>query len=172
MLPRLVGIGPTLRRLRGGDIWWLALGVVLEALSIFGEIALFHGVFARPENRISWGVSYRITLAGTAATKLFATAGAGGIALTVWALRSFGFSGEEVATGMVCYEILVYAVYMGALAVAGYGLWLGLFSGRAPFAMTVVPAVFATVVILIVVSMLFANDPAEKFLLRRAERSL
>jgi hypothetical protein len=40
---------------------------------------------------------------------------------------------------MVCFEILAYEVYMGALAIAGYGLS----SGPAPFGMAVVPAVFA-----------------------------
>jgi uncharacterized protein (TIRG00374 family) len=170
-VPRIVGLGPTLKRLRGGDLWWLASGVVLEAVSIFGEIALFHGVFGRPGNRIGWRASYGITMAGTAATKLVAMAGAGGIALTVWALRAYGLSGSTVATGMVCYEILTYAVYVGAFAVAGYGLWLGLFSGPAPFGMTVIPAIFATAVILIALSMRYSYEPAEKFLLRRAERS-
>jgi putative heme transporter len=152
-------------------VWWLALGVPLEALSFVGGIVLFRGVFARPDNRIGWRASYQITMAGAAATKLFAAAGAGGIALTVWALRGYGLSGAEVADGMVCYEILTYGVYMGAMAIAGYGLWFGLFAGRAPFALTVVPAVFATAVIVIVLSMLWADEPVERFLKRQAERS-
>ncbi|MGB8880818.1 MAG: hypothetical protein WCD11_31255 [Solirubrobacteraceae bacterium] len=83
VVPRIVGLGPTLRLLRRGDVWWLALGVPLEALSLFGGVVLFRGVFGRPNNRIGWRASYQITMAGTAATKLVATAGAGGIALTV-----------------------------------------------------------------------------------------
>ena len=171
VLPRIVGFGPTLRRLRSGDLWWLGLGVVLEAISLSGEIALFRGVFARPGNRIDWKASYRITMAGTAATKLLATAGAGGIALTVWALRGDGLSGDEVARGTVCYEILTYAVYMGALAIAGFGLWLGLFDGSAPVGVTLIPAIVAVAVIAIVLSMLVVYEPVEKFLLERAERS-
>ena len=171
VVPRVVGLGPTLRLLRRGDVWWLALGVLLEALSLFGAVVLFRGVFGRANNRIGWTASYHITMAGTAATKLVAAAGAGGIALTVWALNGFGLSGAEVANGMVCFEILLYAVYMGALAIAGFGLWLGLFSGRAPIGLTLVPALFATVVIVVVLSMLLVDGPAERFLLRRAERS-
>jgi putative heme transporter len=171
VLPRIVGLGPTLKLLRRGNVWWLALGVVLETLSYGGAIVLFHGVFARPENRIDWKASSQITLAGAAATKLVATAGAGGIALTVWALRGYGLSGAEVANGMVCYEILTYGVYMAAMAIAGYGLWFGLFDGPAPVGVTLVPAVFATAAIVIVLSMLFIYEPVEKFLLRRAERS-
>ena len=171
LLPRLVGLGPTLRRLRTGDVWWLALGVLLEALSLFGESALLRGVFSTPGRRIGWRSSSQIALAGAAATKLLATAGAGGIILTVWALRGFGVAAADVASGMVCYELILYGVYMAAVVIAGLGLWTGLFSGEAPFALTLLPAIFATAVIVIVVSMLFVDEPAERFLLRRAERS-
>jgi putative heme transporter len=171
VVPRIVGLGPTLRLLRGGDVWWLALGIPLEALSYVGEIVLFRGVFATPENRIRWTASYDIDMAGTAATKLFAAGGAGGIALTVWALHGYGLSGAEVANGMVCYELLTYGVYMAAMAIAGYGLWLGLFAGRAPAALTLVPAIFATAVIVVALSMLRVDEPVEAFLKRQAERS-
>jgi len=72
---------------------------------------------------------------------------------------------------MVCFEILTYAVCMASMAIAGFGPWLGVFSGRAPAALTLVPAVFATVVIVVVLSMLFVYQPVEALLLRRAERS-
>lgn len=152
VVPRLVGLGPTLRRLRSGDGWWLALGVALEAFSYFGAIVLFHGVFARSGSPIGWRSSYQITMAGTAATKLLAAAGAGGIALMVWALRGFGLSGPEVADGMVCYEILTYAVYMAAMAIAGLGLWFGVFAGPAPIGVSLIPAIFAIAVIAAVLS--------------------
>jgi uncharacterized membrane protein YbhN (UPF0104 family) len=171
VIPQIAGLGPTLRRLRAGDIWWLALGALLEAISIAGEIALFRGVFSRPGNALGWGISSEITLAGGVATKLVATAGAGGIALTVWALRAVGVPAAEVATGMVCYEILTYAVYMGALVIGGLGLWFGVFAGRAPIWLTLVPALFGLTVIAIVVSMLFVDEPVERFLLRRAGAS-
>jgi uncharacterized protein (TIRG00374 family) len=102
---------------------------------------------------------------------VFAAAGAGGVALTVWALRASGLAEEEVATGMVCYEILNYALYMAALAIAGFGLWLGAFAGRAPAGITLIPAIFGTAVILIVISMWFVEHPVEQYLVGRAERS-
>jgi uncharacterized protein (TIRG00374 family) len=171
VIPQIVGLGPTLRRLRSGDIWWLGLGVLLEALSISGEIALFHGVFSRPANRIGWRTSYLITLAGGVATKVLATAGAGGVALTVWTLRAAGLASADVATEMVCYEIVTYGIYMAALAIGGFGLWIGLFAGRAPIGLTLVPALFGTVVIAIVLSTLFAATPVERYLQGRAERA-
>jgi uncharacterized protein (TIRG00374 family) len=166
--PQIAGLGPTLQRVRGGDLWWLALGVLLEAISAFGEIVLFRGVFSRPGRVMGWRTGYEITLAGGAATKILATAGAGGVALTVWALRACGLPAAEVASGMVCYEILTYGVYMAALAIGGFGLWFGVFSGPAPVGLTLVPALFGTAVIVVVVSMLFADAPVERFLLRRA----
>jgi hypothetical protein len=48
-------------------------------------------------------------------------------------------------------EILNDTVYMAALAVAGFGLWLGVFAGRAPPGITLIPAIFGTAVIVIVV---------------------
>ena len=101
VVPQIHSLRPTLERLRGGNGWWLAVAVVLEAGSIAGDSVIFHGVFSRPGNRISWRTSVVVTLAGTAATKVFATAGAGGIALTAWALRAAGLSQADVATGMV-----------------------------------------------------------------------
>jgi putative heme transporter len=171
VLPRLVGLGPTLRRLRTGDVWWLALGVLFEAVSLLGQSTLLRGVFSTPDRRIGLKTSSQIALAGAAATKVLAAAGAGGIILTVWALRGLGVPTADVASGMVCYEVIVYGVYMLAVVIAGLGLWTGLFSGGAPVGLTLVPAIFAAAVIVIVVSMLFIDEPAERFLLRRAERS-
>jgi len=171
VIPQIAGLGPTLHRLRAGNKWWLGLGVLFEALSIGGDIVLLRGIFERPGGRIGWRSSYQITLAGSAATKLFATAGAGGIVVTVWALRASGLRQREVADGMVCFEILEYGVYMAALAIVGFGLWLGLFSGPAPVGITLIPAMFALAVILVVLSMRAADSPLERFLCRRADRS-
>jgi uncharacterized protein (TIRG00374 family) len=169
VVPQIAGLGQTLQRLRGGDAWWFALGVLLEAISILGEVALFRGVFSRPGRPMRWHTSAEITLAAGAATKILAAAGAGGIALTVWALRAYGLPADELAAGMVCYEIVTYAVYMAALAIGGFGLWFGVFSGPAPVGLTLIPALFGTAVITIVVSMLFFDEPVERFLLRQAD---
>jgi uncharacterized protein (TIRG00374 family) len=89
----------------------------------------------------------------------------------VWALRAAGLPAGEVANGMVCYEILTYGVYMAALVIFGFGLWFGVLPGTAPIGVTLVPALFGLAVITIVVSMLFFDVQAERYLLRRADRS-
>jgi len=167
VLPQIVGLGPTLRRLRSGNGWWLGLGVPLEAISIAAYVALFRAVFGAGSGRIGWRASYQITMAGGAATKFFAAAGSGGVALTVWALRASGLSSRAVAQEMVCFEIVNYGVYMFALVICGFGLWSGLFPGRAPALLTLVPALFGLAVIVCVLSMHWLAAPAERFALAR-----
>jgi uncharacterized protein (TIRG00374 family) len=59
---------------------------------------------------------------------------------------------RTVACRLIAFMALLYGVYMGALVVCGLGLYLGAFSGSAPFAITVIPAIFGAVVITIFLS--------------------
>jgi putative heme transporter len=154
VLPKLLGLGKTWNRLQQGDVWWLVVAFVLEALSFLGYVALFRAVFVdEGESRIGWGASYEITMAGLAATRLFAAGGAGGIALTAWALRRSGMERALVARRMIAFMALLYAVYMASLLIDGLALYFGLWPSReAPFAITVVPALFGGGVILIFLS--------------------
>jgi putative heme transporter len=147
VLPKLLGLRETWNRIQHGNAWWLALAAVLEVFSFLGYMALFRAVFARGNSRIDWRASYEITMAGLAATRLFASAGAGGIALTAWALRRSGVEPRIVACRMIAFMVLLYAVYMGALVIVGLGLYVGLFAGSNPFALTLVPAIFGVTVI-------------------------
>jgi uncharacterized membrane protein YbhN (UPF0104 family) len=91
--------------------------------------------------RFDWRESYQITMAGLAATRLFAAGGAGGIVLTAWALRRSGMPARQVADKSVAFLALTYAVYMLALVLFGLGLQWGLFPGPEPWGVTTVPAV-------------------------------
>src|SRR5579875_3547085 len=152
-LPKLVGFGASIKRLRQGDAWWLAGAALLEFCSFCGYVALFRAVFVHRSSRIGWNASYQITMAGLAATRLFAAAGAGGIALTAWALLRSGMDRRLVASRMIAFMGLLYGVYMGALVIDGVGLYLHVWPGAAPFAITIVPAIFGAVVIALFVSM-------------------
>jgi uncharacterized membrane protein YbhN (UPF0104 family) len=149
VLPKLLGLRDTWNRLQHGNVWWLALSALLEGLSFLGYVVLFRAVFVRGDTRIDLRASYEITMAGLAATRLFASAGAGGIALTAWALRRSGMEPRLVACRMIAFMALLYAVFMGALVIAGLGLYLGVFPGSHPFAITIVPAIFGAGVIVI-----------------------
>ena len=80
--------------------------------------------------RLDWRTSYQITLAGLAATRLFAAGGAGGIALTYWALRRAGMEARQAASRMVAFLVLLYTIYLAALVICGIFLRIGLFPGR------------------------------------------
>jgi uncharacterized membrane protein YbhN (UPF0104 family) len=148
VLPNLTGVGKTVHHIEGGDKWWIAVGVVLEALSFAGYVVLFRAVFVLADDsptRIGWRESYQITMAGLVATRLFAAAGAGGVALTAWALRRSGMSPRLVACRMVAFMVLLYVIFAGSLLLDGVGLGVGLFPGGGSFAITIVPAIVAAI---------------------------
>jgi uncharacterized protein (TIRG00374 family) len=160
--PQLAGFGGTLRRLRHGDPGWLVLSLFLEALSLGGYVVLFRGVFSCHGVHIGWRASSEITLAGTIATKLLAAGGAGGVALTAWALRASGLKPATVARRLVAFDVLLYAVYMAALIIGGLGLRSGILPGRDPWTVTLVPAGFALIVTALVLSMRLLPDECER----------
>lgn len=166
VLPKLLGLRETWNRIQHGNAWWLALAAGLEVCSFLGYIALFRVVFVRGDSRIGWRASYEITMAGLAATRLFASAGAGGIALTAWALRRSGLERRVVASRMVAFMVLLYAVYMAALVVVGLGLFLGVLPGPHPFAITVVPAIFGAVVIALFLAVSLVPDDFDRLVRR------
>src|SRR4051794_32922524 len=151
--PALADLPDVWTKLVAGSAGWLTFALVLEALSFLGHMILFRAVSLDADgarSRIGMRASAEITLAGHAATRLLASAGAGGIALTAWALKKSGMEARDVAARMVTFMVLLYAVYMGALVLGGLGLYSGLLSGGGSFAITVVPAIFGAVVIAIV----------------------
>ena len=148
VLPRVAGLDETWERISQGDPWWLAAAAGFELLSFASYVALFRRVFVRGASRIGWRASYQITMAGVAATRLFATAGAGGIALTAWALRRSGMTRARVTSGMTTFIVLLYGVYMLALVLAGLGLASGVLAGGGSPAITLAPALFGAVAIL------------------------
>jgi uncharacterized protein (TIRG00374 family) len=159
VLPKLTGLKDTWSRLDTGDPIWLAAGVLFECVSFAGYVWLFQTIFVRGRSKIGWKASYQITMAGVAATRLFAAAGAGGIALTAWALRRSGMERRIVACRMVAFIVLLYTVYALALVLVGFGLYLGLFSGNAPFAITMIPAIFgASAFVLVYTTALIPED--------------
>src|SRR4051794_11265005 len=127
VLPKLAGVGTTVRRLEGGDKWWIGVGVVLEIASFSGYVVLFRTMFVRGHGRIGWRESYEITMAGLVATRLFAAAGAGGVALTARAVRRSGVARRIVACRVGAFLFLLYAVFMSAVVIFGLGLPTGLF---------------------------------------------
>ncbi len=149
LLPELADLNKVIDRLREGDPAWLFLALLFELCSFAGYVALFRTVFIDRESRISWSASYQITMAGVAATRFFAAAGAGGIALTYWAVRRSGMRRRLVVCRLITFLALLYGTFMITLLIDGLFLRIGLFPGNAPFEVTLIPAIFAGVLILI-----------------------
>jgi uncharacterized membrane protein YbhN (UPF0104 family) len=126
---------------------WIALALGLEALSFLGHIILFRAVFVDGDARVGYGASYEITMAGHAATRLFGAAGAGGVALQVWALRRAGLSGRSVAARMVAFLVLLYSFYAVTVAFVGVGLWSGVLPGGGSPVLTLLPGAAAVAII-------------------------
>ena len=153
LLPQIAGLEDTWRRIEDGSPYWTLLALLCGFGMFVAYVAMFRGVFLRAgAARIGWKASYQITMAGLAASRIFAAGGAGGLVLTAWALRRAGLGRRLVADKTVTFLILTYLPYMGALIVCGFGLRFGLFPGEAPFAITVVPAVIAVILTAIGVS--------------------
>jgi uncharacterized protein (TIRG00374 family) len=162
VLPKIVGLHDTWDRISHGEVGWLVLAASFEVLSFVGYVALFRAVFVHGDSRIDWRESYEITMSGLAATRLFAAAGAGGVALTAWALRRSGMERRLVACRLIAFMAILYGVYMATFVIDGLGLALGIFPGAAPFAITVVPAIFGAVVIAVFLAVSLLPGDAER----------
>jgi uncharacterized membrane protein YbhN (UPF0104 family) len=113
---------------RALDTNWqlVAVAVALEAASVAGYVLLLHRVVARANPRLRLKDSYDMTLGGAAATRLLPTAGLGGAAVTVWALRARGVRTSELAERLLAFLLLLYGVYLSALLAGGAAVAFGL----------------------------------------------
>ncbi|HEY1358569.1 MAG TPA: lysylphosphatidylglycerol synthase transmembrane domain-containing protein [Thermoleophilaceae bacterium] len=157
LVPKLTDTGDTLDRIGDATWYWVVVAIGFNALSFLAYTALFRGVLGgRTEDdvqrRLDMRASYQVTMAAFAATLLFSAAGAGGLALTYWALRKAGMPRRRSACRMVAFLVMQYGVYLLAVVLFGILLRTGVlngFGGKAPLAGTIIPAALAGVFIVI-----------------------
>lgn len=171
LVPKLAGLHQTWGQLRRGNPWWLAVGGGLEMLSVASYAVLFRTVFVRNFPRLTWRASIEIPLAGIAAIRLLAAAGAGGVAVTVWALRRAGMSPRVIACRMAAVYSLQYSLYLLALVVGGLGLWLGIFAGSGPPELTLLPALLGAAALAVGAAMGLVPGDFERRLEKLSRRS-
>ena len=100
--------------------WHLVMiAALLEAASVGGYVLLLHRMVASANPHLRLRDSYDMTLGGAAATRLLPTAGLGGAAVTVWALRARGVRANELTERLLSFLLVLYAVYLSALLAAG-----------------------------------------------------
>jgi uncharacterized protein (TIRG00374 family) len=144
LLPQLAGLDDTWHRIESGSPLWMVLAFLLTFGMFAGYVAMFRGVFGHVD-RIGWRESYLITMAGLAASRIFAAGGAGGLVLQAWALRQAGMAKREVADKTISFLVLTYFPYAAAVVICGLGLRIGIFPGEAPITMTLIPAIIALI---------------------------
>ena len=115
-----------LGRALSADPRWIALAAVAELLSFGGYIALFWLVGRRATPRLDLRAGAEITLGGAAATRLLPTAGVGGAALTLWAIKKTGLGTKRAGRVLLTFLSLLYGVFLLGIAVSGAAIALGL----------------------------------------------
>lgn len=133
-------IAQTVQRGLGVGAGWAVTGVAFESISLGGYVLLLSLVASRATPRITTRVSAQITLAGAAATRLLPTAGAGGAALALWTFHRAGLRSRAAARTLLAFEVLLYAVFLGSIVLAGVALALGVVPSHGPLALSAVPA--------------------------------
>ena len=173
LAPQLAGLDDTWARIEDGRPVWTAAALLLTFGMFGGYVVMFRGVFVRAgTRRLGWRESYQITMAGLAASRLFAAGGAGGLVLTAWALRRSGMRKRTVADKTISFLVLTYLPYAAAVIVCGFGLYWGLFEGKNPFSLTFLPAVIACLLLAITLAIAFVPTDLQRRLrgLRREGR--
>jgi uncharacterized protein (TIRG00374 family) len=162
LLPQIAGLDDTWNRINEGRPEWTFAAFLLTFGMFGGYVMMFRGVFLRAGSRIGWAASYQITMAGLAASRLFAAGGAGGLVLTAWALRRSGMRKRTVADKTISFLVLTYLPYAIAVVVCGFGLHWGLFSGEDPISLTFAPAVVGVILLAIAFAIAFIPTDLER----------
>jgi uncharacterized membrane protein YbhN (UPF0104 family) len=132
-----------LKRALDADPRWVIAGALFELLSFAGYVALLWLVGSRATQRLGLRESTQVTLGGAAATRLLPTGGVGGAALTLWALRRTGMGSRSATRTLLAFLVVLYSVFLGAIAISGGLIALGLATGHGPLALSAVPAAAA-----------------------------
>jgi uncharacterized membrane protein YbhN (UPF0104 family) len=143
----LQAFADAIQRALSADPRWVVAAGAFELLSFGGYIALLWLVGGRATRRIGPRESAQITLGGTAASRLLPTAGVGGAALTLWALRRSGLDTRTATRTLLAFLVVLYSVFFVAVAVSGALLASGVAANDGPFALSAVPAAAAALII-------------------------
>jgi putative heme transporter len=153
LFPQVVGLDGTLERIDSAKWYWVVTAIGATVLGFFAYVMLFQGVIGSGDEKVSrrldMRASFQINLAGLAATRIFSAGGAGGIALTYWALRRAGMPRRRSACRMVAFLALMYSVYLFSLVTFGVLLRTGVAPGDNPAGGTILPAAIAGAVIIV-----------------------
>jgi putative heme transporter len=145
VFPKVVGVEGTFKRMGEAKLGWILVAFCMPALYYGSYAVLVRSVFGKrgPDivrERMDMKASVMVTLAALAASALFSAAGAGGMALTYWALRKAGMERRRAVCRMVAFLAIMYSVYLLAMIVFGVLLATDVLPGDDHLSVTIVPA--------------------------------
>jgi uncharacterized protein (TIRG00374 family) len=147
LAPGLGQVRDVLRRAAPG---WLAVAVVLEALSCWSYVLMFRPVFCR---RMSWRTSSEIAWSELGVGSIVPASGAGGLALGAWILSRRGMPADRIARRSVAFFLIKSSVNFVAVAVIGTLMAIGVLGPHRSLLLTALPAALSVGLIALVVGM-------------------
>jgi uncharacterized protein (TIRG00374 family) len=143
------GLGEVRERLGHAAPGWLAVAVVLEALSCGSYVLMFRPVFCR---QMSWRTSAQIAWSELGAGSLVPASGAGGLALGAWILNRGGMPADLIARRSVAFFLIKSSVNFVAVAALGTVMAVGLVGPERSLLLTALPAALSVAVIALVLA--------------------
>jgi uncharacterized protein (TIRG00374 family) len=144
------GLGEVRKRLTDLAPGWIALAVVLEALSCGSYVLMFRPIFCA---RMSWRTSAEIGLSELAVGSLVPASGAAGLAFGAWILHRGGMPADRIARRSVAFFLIKSSVNFVAVAVLGGLMAVGLVGPHQPLWLTALPAALSVAVIALVIAL-------------------
>jgi uncharacterized membrane protein YbhN (UPF0104 family) len=127
-----------LKRATSAHVGWLIAAVVLELLSCLGYVATVRLVLHRgPASQVRW-----LAWAEMAFGAVVPVGGAGGLAVGAWAMRAWGIAWSRIANRSAVIFLLTTAINAAVLAVAGFGVALGIGNSGKGFVYGLAPGAF------------------------------
>lgn len=149
LFPSLVGLEDAMGKINDAKLGWVLVAVGFGFVMFGTYITLFRGVVGGDQLPLTWKEAYEINMAALAASRLFSAGGAGGIALTYWALRKAGMDARRSTQRMIVFLALQYTFYPLAIIFCGILLRTGVVSGKSSIELTIIPAAIAGVVVVL-----------------------
>jgi uncharacterized protein (TIRG00374 family) len=137
------GLGEVRDRLEGADPGWLAIAVVLEALSCLSYVLMFRPIFCPHMSRRT---SRELAWSELGVGAIVPASGAGGLALGAWVLHQGGMPGDKIARRSVAFFLIKSSVNFFAVAIVGIVAALGVGADLSPL-LTVLPAALSIALI-------------------------
>jgi uncharacterized membrane protein YbhN (UPF0104 family) len=152
ILLALPGLASVRRHLAHGRPGWLVLAACFRLASALAYVLLFRAILTPHLTR---RLSYRIGMSEIGLNALLPAGGTGGLAVGGWALHRLGTPTRTVGERSATLFVFTSAFNVGAVAVLGWLGAIGVVSvahGGAVLALTLVPALVATAVIVLAIA--------------------